>query len=76
VRAGLIEILELFGIYLINPPLRTRTGEYVGGDKGRSVVESVDSFVYARNHRQIPEIIERNRPTSPANIDRDSIACR
>jgi hypothetical protein len=32
VRAGLIEILELFGIDGINPPLRTRTGEYVGGD--------------------------------------------
>jgi hypothetical protein len=36
VRAGLMEILELFGIEFINPPLRTRTGEYVGGDKGRS----------------------------------------
>jgi hypothetical protein len=36
VRAGLIETLELFGIEFINPPLRTRTGEHVGGDKGRS----------------------------------------
>jgi hypothetical protein len=32
VRAGLIEILELCGIEFINPPLRTRTGEYVGED--------------------------------------------
>jgi hypothetical protein len=42
VRAGSIEILELFGIEFINPPLRTRTGEYLAGGSidrvcGRSI---------------------------------------
>jgi hypothetical protein len=45
VRAGSIEILELFGIDRIKPPLRTRTGEYVGGGSidlsyARSTVQS------------------------------------
>jgi antitoxin YefM len=37
----LIYILELFGIDFINPPLRTRTGEYVGGGSIRSYLWSI-----------------------------------
>jgi hypothetical protein len=60
----LIEIVELFGIDRINPPLRTRTGGYVNGDKGRShLLSDLWGRVYARNHRQIPEIV--NEPAQP-----------
>jgi septal ring factor EnvC (AmiA/AmiB activator) len=53
VRAGLIEILELFGIDSINPPVRFRRGEYIGGDSidriyARSTVQSQFSIPSAK----------------------------